>query len=393
MSRRAWLAIALGLALALPSLGTVEKYLGTAVAVVYLAAMLAVAPVAERFVLPLFVRLVTERWVRWLAAATYVALVVAFAVVYPIADDEALGAGSDRDDAANLAANRLLDGEYPYDQKTYLGNPVSQLPGALVLAAPFVALGTSAWQNFLWLPVLFVALARHLGSSRLALFVSWTALAVSPGVLRELLTGGDLIANGIYVAVPMLVLLRVPPGRWLGLAVALFLGVTLSSRANFVYALPLLFAALAQLYGWREAILRTGIASAALAAITLPFYAYDPDGFTPLTTSGKLSQFEELAPHLDVAVVAIAVALTVVLALRRFDRRGFVLMSRAAIVQMFLLIAVVVLDSIQLERLDFTFLVPGYGLVGLFFALFGTWGPWARHSVVDREDAPGHRLR
>lgn len=393
LSRRAWPAVALGLALALPSLGTVEKYLGTAVAVAYLAAMLAVAPVAERFALPLFVRIVSERWAWWLALATYVGLVVAFAVVYPIADNDVPGAGSDRDDASNLATNRLLDGEYPYREKTYLGNPVSQLPGALLFAAPFVALGTSAWQNLLWIPVFFVALVWHLGSARLALFVSWTILAVSPGVLRELLTGGDLIANAIYVAVPMLVVLRAPRGRLLGLAAAVFLGVALSSRANFVYALPLLAAALAQLHGWREALVRTGVVSAALVAITLPFYLYDPDGFTPLKTSGKLSQFDDVAPHLDVAIVAVAIVLTLALAFRRFDRRGFVLMSSAAIVQMLLLVAVVVLDSIRLERLDFSFLVPGFGLIALFFALFGTWGPWARHLVVDLEHAPGHRPR
>ena len=389
-SRRVWAALALGLALALPSLGTVEKYLGTAVAVAYLAAVLAVAPVAERWALPLFLRLVDERWARWLALATYAGLVVAFVVVYPIADNDVPGSGSDRDDASNLATNRLLDGEFPYREQTYLGNPVSQLPGALVLAAPFVALGTSGWQTFLWLPIFFVALARHLGSARLALFASWTALAVSPGVVREILTGGDLIANGIYVAVPMLVVLRAPRG--VALAAAVVLGVTLSSRANFVYVLPLLFAALAQLYGLREALVRSGLVSAVLAAITLPFYLYDPDGFTPLTTSGKLSQFEELAPHLDVAVVLVAIALTVALALRPFDRRGFRLMSAAALVQLFLLVAVVVVDSIRVERVDFSFLIPGYGLVALAFALFASWGPWARNRVVDLEHAAGHRV-
>ena len=393
MSRRVWPALALGLALALPSLGTVEKYLGTAVAVAYLVAMLALAPVAERFALPLFLRLTSEPWARRLAILTFVALVVAFVVVYPSADNDVVGSGSDRDDASDLATNRLLDGEYPYREKTYLGNEVSQLPGALILAAPFVALGGSAWQNFLWIPAVFVALARHLGSARLALLASWTVLAVSPGVMRELLTGGDLIANGIYVALPMLVVLRAPPGAWWGLAAAAFLGLALSSRANFVYALPLLAAALAQLYGWRDAILRTGIAAAVLAAVTLPFYAYDPDGFTPLTTSGKLSQFDELAPHLDVAVVVVAVALTVALARRRFDRRGFVLTASAALVQMFLLVAVVVLDSIRLERVDFSFLIPGYGLVALVVALFAHWGPWAGDSVVELEDPPGHRLR
>ena len=41
-------------------------------------------------------------------------------------------AGSDRDDAANIATRHLLHLHYPYSTPTYLGNLVNQLPGALV---------------------------------------------------------------------------------------------------------------------------------------------------------------------------------------------------------------------------------------------------------------------
>jgi hypothetical protein len=379
--RRAWNALALVLALALPSLGTIEKYLGTAVAIAYLVGLFLAVAVAERYALPLFMRLTTESWAVWLAAATYVGLVVAFAIVYPIADRDVPGAGSDRDDAANLATNRLLDGEYPYRELTYLGNPVSQLPGALVFAVPFVLLGNSAYQNVFWIPVFFVALARHLGSARLALFASWALLALSPGVLREFLTGGDLIANGIYVVVLMLLVLLAPGPRWIGPAAALALGIALSSRANFVFALPLLFAALWQRSGPRVAISRVALACVALAAVTLPFYAYNPDGFTPLTTSGKLSQFDVLAPHLHVYVLSAWVLLTLAIAVRRFDARGFLLMNRCALMQLYFLLAAVLFDSIEARRPDFSFLIPGYGLIALFFAVFGTWGPWARYRA------------
>lgn len=127
------------------------------------------------------------------------------------------------------------------------------------------------------------------------------------------------------------------------------------------------------------ALCRVGLACLGLAAVTLPFYAYDPDGFTPLTTSGKLSQFDVLAPHLHVYVLTASVLLTLGLALRRFDRAGFLVMTSAAIVQIYFLVAAVLFDSVEAGRADFSFLIPSYGLMALFFAIFGTWGPWSRY--------------
>jgi len=80
-------------------------------------------------------------------------LIAAFIVLYPVARSGLFGPGSDRDDALNVALQALLSGHYPYYAQTYLGNPPTPMPGALLLALPFFALGTSAWQNLFWLPV------------------------------------------------------------------------------------------------------------------------------------------------------------------------------------------------------------------------------------------------
>jgi hypothetical protein len=373
---------AFALTLALASLGTIEKYAGTEIAVAYFVAMFAAVPLANRYVVPFFLRTVGEREARWLAFATLAALVALFVVVYPVADSDELGSGSDRDDAANLATGRLLDGEDPYDEVTYLGNPVSQLPGALLYAAPFVVLGNSAYQNFFWLSLFFLALGRRLGSLRLALFAVWMLFALSPELLRELLTGGDLIANSIYVALFMLAVVGVRPsgrGVWLGIAAAVALGVAYSSRSNFLFTVPLLAGALYQLYGLRVAIVRLVTAALAFAAVTLPFYVHDPDGFTPVKTAGKLTEFNELVPHLHLIVIAAAGVLALGLAARRFDRAGEVLMSSSAAIQLAFLFTIVVLDSIDVGRITFAFLIPSYGLVALFFATLGTWPPWVRY--------------
>ena len=62
---------------------------------------------------------------------TALLLLALFVVVYPRVNTTTPGRGSDRDEALNLAATELLDGRYAYYPATYLGNPISPLPGAI----------------------------------------------------------------------------------------------------------------------------------------------------------------------------------------------------------------------------------------------------------------------
>jgi hypothetical protein len=151
----------------------------------------------------------------------------------PTLDVDAPNRGSDDDDAHEVGVRALLNGENPYGQHTYLGNSISPMAGALLLAAPFALTDIIAAQNVVWLGVFFLVLARESGGVQTALGLCWTAL-LCLAVLHDLVTGTSHAANGIYVVVALAWLARARGST----ASAIFLGVTLASRANFLFLLP-----------------------------------------------------------------------------------------------------------------------------------------------------------
>ena len=227
----------MGFLLFVSSMGTIQKYAGTAAAIISL-------PVYLLFATIVWPRIEQASWRvgnrAALAAAVigFVGIAVVLAVAYPHLNVHTPGHGSDRDDAVNIGAQRLLHGEYPYGPLTYLGNQIDELPGDLLLAAPFVAVfGSVAYSNVFWLVVLvglLVVLGRPLAASVIGVGV---ALALAPGVLREYLTGGDLIANTITVTAATVALCGLAQRRLGGVAAALFLGLALASRANLALLL------------------------------------------------------------------------------------------------------------------------------------------------------------
>jgi hypothetical protein len=326
-------------------------------------------PLALRLGIPHFRAHVDERRAVLLAALTFAALAVAFALVYPEVDARVGAQGSDRDEAADLAARHLMDLEYPYSTATYLGNYVSQLPGAVLLAAPFVAIGDSAYQNVFWLVVLFASLSLWLADARLALASLWLVLLGSPGAMRELLTGGDLIANNAYLLVFALGVLAVAPTsrarRLVKLGSAVGLGLALASRTNVLALAPLAFAALAHREGGRSAARLLGLALAVCAVVSLPFYAYAPGRFSPLLTADKVQRLEDVVPGATAMLLTACGLLTLLLALRLSPEAASVFQS-FALVQAVLFSGAVVLASIAAEQPDLGFLLIGYGLFVLF---------------------------
>jgi hypothetical protein len=363
-------AWALFAALAFASAGSAQDYLGLP----GVAAVAAVALVAGPALLALAGRVVggwSERTTTVVAVALLVGAALAFAFVYPEVNTDATSAGSDRDEDADIATSRLLHLEYPYHARTYLGNTLTHLPGSLLFALPFVLIGWSALQNIFWLPVFYVATRRLFGDARAALLALAVVLA-TPAVVRELLTGGDLISNCIYVLVLTLAVLRLTPLRGtLRLGIAVALGVALSSRSNFLFVLPLLAVAVAREDGVREAIRLTAASISGFLAVTLPFYFYDPEGFTPRNTAKKLSEFNDVLPHAALVTVALATLATALLCRTQMSRSGIELCRNAALVQTLLVAMPVLLASIRAGRPDFSFLVSGYGLTIVFFAVVG----------------------
>jgi hypothetical protein len=374
---RGWVPV-LVVAVVLSAVGTAEKYLGVA----GLAGLALYGSVAVPIFLLLSRRLATtlgERASLLLGLATLVALAVAIAVVYPRTDTDDPTRGSDRDDAVRIATTRLLDGEYTYGGLTYQGNPMYELPGAILLAAPFAALGILGAQNLLWLALMFLVLRWCVGAAVLALLAVWLAL-LSPEFWRELLTGGDIIANAAAVAALVVALVaahRRGAAGWSTLALAAALGVVLSWRATFLTILPLLFAAIGRSVGWQRSVRSTGTAVAAFAAVTLPFYLARPDEFTPADAGEKLEPYTSVLPYAPVVVPALAFVLAVALAALpglRDERR-----VAAAFVPVIAVphLALVALDSIAEARPSFFQLTDSHGLTWVLFAAVATglfWG-------------------
>ena len=371
------------LALVVPSVGVVLKYTGPLGLVVYSIGALAALWLGYRAVVPWLLPRFSEQSIFWLAGATFLVLTAAFAFVYPIANSGVVGGGTDRDEALNIAVEALLRGQYPYYLKTYLNAPISPLPGSLLLAAPFVLLGNSAYQNLFWVAVLFLTLARFVGDPRVALLLLWTVLGLSPLFWQEFVTGGDLLANSIFVCVFVLLTMQAYQGPtslgWQKLVAVGLLGVGLASRPNYVLLLLPVFFWIWRAQGLRQAFLATAVASGVAAALTLPFYFYDPDGFSPLHAFRKVGQFSAMLPFAGALIVVMSglVALALALRLRKADQ---VVFFRACALPQALPVAIGLAFYFVAGRLDYTF--PSYGFSFLWFCVLAAWCQIDRTSVL-----------
>lgn len=138
-------------------------------------------------------------------------------------------------------------------------------------------------------------------------------LSLSPVVLNEYVTGGDLLANSIYVLLFVMWMVRLVPqdsvSGWKKCLSALALGIGLASRAHFVLLLPHVFSALIRRAGLGAATRYITITIVTLGLATVPFYLYDRAGFSPLHTAEWL-QFESIIVTmvLPIAFVVVAIA-------------------------------------------------------------------------------------
>jgi hypothetical protein len=319
---------------------------------------------------------VSVRVAEWLVGATFISLLLSFLLIYPIANSGAVGGGSDADDALDIAATELLSGRYPFYVKTYLGNPIAPLPGAILLAIPFVLLGASAYQNLFWLGAFFMTSKLILKDVRSALLLLWTILALSPVVLSNVVTGGDDLTNAIYILIFSFGLIfstlctvfhRLK--KWIA---AILLGIGLSSRSNFILLLPLITSSLAKCVGWRDAIKYISVTCLSCAVVTIPFWLYDPYAFTPVYTQySKVSQFHTVLPFSGFFISLASGLLAVALAYQytRDDLRTFLRDSTLV-----LAIPVVCTAVLSFVEIGATGLIwTGYGVFFLPFSVLAYW--------------------
>ncbi|MDT7744584.1 MAG: hypothetical protein QOE59_3662 [Actinomycetota bacterium] len=245
-----------------------------------------------------------------LVVACLTALVTVFVVGVPVAANPILGVGSDRANALDVALSELAAGRYPYAATTYLQNPITPLPGALVLAAPFrFLLGSAAWQNVAWtallLPILGGGWRLRPGPTVLWLLTVVGALEV----WREFIIGDDLVTGAVPALAAVMWTLRVTDagsGRVLT-AAAVALGVTTCTRPHLALVVVIVAVAVGLRSGRRRGLLVGGVAAAVWAVLIVPFLLGGLARFSPLHVAAKVTAQRGLS--VGIVVIALAAAL------------------------------------------------------------------------------------
>ncbi len=373
--------------LAFPSTGFVQKYSGLPGVAIYLAAVFGVVILISRFGGRLAPPV--RKHFRMVAAALFAGLAICFVALHPLEDSRGPGKSSDRDEGLELAVTRLAEARTPYYGPNQVAGPLSVLPGSVILAAPFVGVGQVGYQNLFWLGIFLFCLCRFFKDRMLVLCLLTLPLAVSPAALYEFVSGGDLLANGIFVAVLFLFALQLvsnsyAPGwqRWLA---CLLLGVGLASRPNFILLAPLFGATLWRMVGLRQAFAATALVVLTATILTVPFYLNDPAGFTPLLARKKLAGADHALPWASTYVIVTTVLVTLVCAWRLFRHhpdepipRFFRACTWVTLTPMICAVAILSLVS---GRLDFDFMRDRFGLMFVPFAILGWGGRWLRNPA------------
>ena len=264
------------------------------------------------------------RWVLpTLVAAALTVLVAVFAVGVPVSANLVLGVGSDRANALDVALSELAAGRYPYAATTYLQNPITPLPGALVLAAPFrFLLGTAAWQNVAWtallLPVLNGGWRLRPGPTVLWLLTVVYGLEV----WREFLIGDDLVTGAVPALAAVAWTLRAatppslrspraepaPDGSAPFLtAAAVALGVTTCTRPHLALVVVVVAVAVGLRAGRRRGLFVGVVAAAVWAVLIVPFLLGGLARFSPLHVAAKVTAQRGLS--VGIVVIALGAAL------------------------------------------------------------------------------------
>lgn len=306
-------------------------------------------------------------------------LFISILIGFPIADSGLWGGGSDMDEALEISVRALLSGHFPYYQKTYLGAPITPMPGAILLSVPFVLLNLVQFQNLFWIIILAFVLKKEYGC-KVAVLVFLLPLVFSPTILHNLIIGSDYISNSLYVFIFLHWVIEAASWRserlWKVALPSLCLGIGLSSRIIFLPLIIPLLVYLRRTVGGKCLFLVLFASLGAFCVLTLPFYLFDPRGFSPLHTMGFVQGY---GMH-DLTVKVVMLVLTGIAGLAPLmgkiqpSRKSLVLSGAA------FLITPVVLNT--------AFALIANGNKGIFFSFYGVFSVFWGAYVLTAPDPP-----
>ena len=375
---RVWTKVLFGTFLLAPGFDAVYKYFGLGGITIYILTWSVVTFAFLEYLWPAARNRLTEKNAIAIAFAIFAILIIYVFGIYDLANNGYFGPGSDANDALITSANEFLNGRYPYYKSTYLGNPIAPLPGAMFMVIPWVFINLVELQNVFWLGVFFFVFRFQFKSYVPAVGLLAIMLVCSPSIFANLATGTDHISNTGYVLTAIWLMIRKIPDANASTAVkimsAIFLGIGLSSRSNFLFLLPLVFAMIAGLSNWRIAAAYLGLTCAVTLAVTFPFYLYDPAGFAPYNLQmHKMNQFNSILPQAGLILTATALALSGTLAFKQKPGDLASFFRYCAFVQAYAILFTSILHSILTGTLSIYFGHIGYGLFVMFFGAFGQW--------------------
>lgn len=389
----------LAILLAFPSTGFIQKHAGLWGVAGYVVAVVAVvfitAALTRRFS-PFL-----HRHFKGLATLIIVGLATSFIILHPFEDKRGPGKSSDRDEGLEIAVTRLSNGETPYYPSNKTAGPLSILPGSILLSAPFVALGNPGYQNVFWLAAFLLTAGFFLRDKASALWVLVVPIGISTAAQYEFISGGDLIANGIFVALLFLFTLNIwgnpSSPQWQRWLACILLGVCLASRVNFLLLAPLFGAAMWRESGFKAAILGSLLVVITSISISLPFYLHDPSEFAPLGSRNKIAFADEILPWASTVMIGITILTSSLAALWLLIQRSrdskIAFFRCCTLVTVTPMICAVLVSSWVNGYLDFGIMKDRFGMMFVFFALLG-WADGLRcNSNMVTEGALEQRIR
>ena len=303
----------------------------------------------------------------------WVLLGIAFFWLYPLADSGSFGFFSDREEGLDISVRALLNGDYPYlcraQSGVHIGCPsegtsIAAMPGAFLLSAPVILLfGGAGWLSLLSLGMAYWGFKTYFGDDKKALVYLLSLLAGAPIMLAEVLTGGDHLANLLWVCVPLVLLLK-DPGRKAAPWLSLLLGIAMSWRGVFwLLVFPVLAHFIAQ-RRWREMVKPVIYAVLGFALVTLPLVLWQPEHFTPWQVQQRFSLYEHMLPHASFLIPLATIVSGTLLGWFAPNREA--LLIACGWVLLLPVLAGATFNSIQLGRPTLLF----YGWYGIFAIVF-----------------------
>jgi hypothetical protein len=223
--------------------------------------------------------------------ALWVFVAILYMIVFPRALEKIDMQKNDGYDALHVSSSQLLHGHFPYHVRDFEGNPISPMPGALILALPFLVLGRESLQNLFWLGVFIWFTTRYFRFRVTAFAFLLVTVIANAHTLPNILDGADYPINWMYICVSVYLFFSAidQDSNWKFIASGILLGVALSSRPTYGLTIgPLLIAYLTQRIGLISAIRRIALPLGVTLAVTLPFYLYDPAHFAPFHVTDHL---------------------------------------------------------------------------------------------------------